>query len=174
MDCPNDRYVNDEAICHAVVSMLARIGIRVKLNAQPKAKYFPKCCRQGSTAVSTFWAGPRTASIPGTRYTTSTAVRGSTARARFGPRVPVAGFRTASSTSAAIATPRWDALAARILSETEKAVRDRLIRDAWSKTIDDIAYIPLHQQALAWGVREHVALAQRPDNQFAWQYVRLE
>src|SRR5690606_31763171 len=26
MDCPNDRYVNDEAICQAVVSMLSRIG----------------------------------------------------------------------------------------------------------------------------------------------------
>ena len=40
MDCPNDRYVNDEAICTAVVSMLARIGIRVTLNAQPRARYF--------------------------------------------------------------------------------------------------------------------------------------
>ena len=26
MDCPNDRYVNDEAICQAVVAMLARVG----------------------------------------------------------------------------------------------------------------------------------------------------
>ncbi len=42
MDCPNDRYVNDEAICQAVVSMLARVGVKVNLNAQPKAKYFAK------------------------------------------------------------------------------------------------------------------------------------
>ena len=42
MDCPNDRYVNDEAICQAVVSMLARIDVKVNLNAQPKAKYFAK------------------------------------------------------------------------------------------------------------------------------------
>ncbi|HEX2216608.1 MAG TPA: ABC transporter substrate-binding protein, partial [Xanthobacteraceae bacterium] len=40
MDCPNDRYVNDEAICQAVTAMLARIGVKVHLNAQPKAKYF--------------------------------------------------------------------------------------------------------------------------------------
>ena len=26
MDCPNDRYVNDAAICQSVVGMLARIG----------------------------------------------------------------------------------------------------------------------------------------------------
>ena len=37
MDCPNDRYVNDAAICQAVVGMLARIGIKVTLLAQPKA-----------------------------------------------------------------------------------------------------------------------------------------
>ena len=42
MDCPNDRYVNDEAICQAVTQMQARIGIKVKLNAMPKAKYFEK------------------------------------------------------------------------------------------------------------------------------------
>ena len=41
-------------------------------------------------------------------------------------------------------------------------------------TIADIAYVPLHQQALAWGVREGVAVAQRPDNQFAWRHVRVK
>ena len=42
MDCPNDRYVNDEGICQAVAQMLSRIDIKVKLNAMPKAKYFEK------------------------------------------------------------------------------------------------------------------------------------
>ena len=42
MDCPNDRYVADEAICQAVVGMLAKVGIKVNLNSQPKAKYFAK------------------------------------------------------------------------------------------------------------------------------------
>ena len=42
MDCPNNRYVNDEAICQATVSMLAKIGIKVNLLAQPKALYFKK------------------------------------------------------------------------------------------------------------------------------------
>jgi peptide/nickel transport system substrate-binding protein len=41
-DCPNDRYVNDEAICQAVLAMLARIGVKVDLLAQTRAKYFGK------------------------------------------------------------------------------------------------------------------------------------
>ena len=31
-DCPNDRYVMDEQICTAIVSMLARIGMMLALN----------------------------------------------------------------------------------------------------------------------------------------------
>src|SRR5258708_9886848 len=31
MDCPNDRYVNDEKICQARVSMLAKIGANANL-----------------------------------------------------------------------------------------------------------------------------------------------
>ena len=42
LDCPNDRYVNDEAICTAVVAMLARIGVKVNLIAQTKLKFFSK------------------------------------------------------------------------------------------------------------------------------------
>ena len=40
LDCPNDRYVNDEAICTAVVAMLARINVRVTLAAQTRARFF--------------------------------------------------------------------------------------------------------------------------------------
>ena len=38
--CPNDRYVNDEAICTAVVGMLGKIGVKVNLFAQTKSKHF--------------------------------------------------------------------------------------------------------------------------------------
>src|SRR3954468_7253498 len=48
MNCPNDRYVNDAAICQAVVGMLARIGVKVNLLAQPKALYFAKVLNTGN------------------------------------------------------------------------------------------------------------------------------
>ena len=41
-DCPNDRYVNDEAICTATVPMLERIGIKVTPNFQTKSLHFNK------------------------------------------------------------------------------------------------------------------------------------
>src|SRR3954454_7582246 len=57
MDCPNDRYVNDAAICQAVVGMLARIGLKVELLAQPKALYFAKVLKPGGYKTSLFMLG---------------------------------------------------------------------------------------------------------------------
>ena len=41
LDCPNDRYINDESICQAAVGMFAQIGITANLDAKPKAQHFP-------------------------------------------------------------------------------------------------------------------------------------
>ncbi len=57
MDCPNDRYVNDAAICQAVVGMLARIGVKINLLAQPKALYFAKILKPGGFQTSFYMLG---------------------------------------------------------------------------------------------------------------------
>ena len=40
LDSPNNRYVNDAQIAEAVASTLAKIGIRVRVNATPKSRFF--------------------------------------------------------------------------------------------------------------------------------------
>src|SRR5450755_544132 len=42
LDCPNNRYINDEKICVAVAAMLAQVNVKVNVNAMPRATYFPK------------------------------------------------------------------------------------------------------------------------------------
>ena len=42
LDCPNNRYINDEKICVAVAGLLAKIGVAVKVNAMPRSQFFPK------------------------------------------------------------------------------------------------------------------------------------
>ena len=58
-DCPNDRYVMDEQICTAVTSMLARIGIKVALSAQPKARSSPGSWHRNMIPTSSCWVGRR-------------------------------------------------------------------------------------------------------------------
>jgi peptide/nickel transport system substrate-binding protein len=41
LDCPNDRYINDEAICRAAAAMLGEIGTRVTVAARPSREHFP-------------------------------------------------------------------------------------------------------------------------------------
>jgi len=56
LDSPNDRYVNDAQIAQAVASNLAKIGIKVSVNALPKATYFPKSDRLDTSFFLIGWA----------------------------------------------------------------------------------------------------------------------
>ena len=53
----------------------------------------------------------------------------------------------------------------RCWSRPDTAKRDLLIKEAYEIVGKDFGYIPLHQQALAWGVSKKVKLSQRADNQ---------
>ena len=96
MDCPNDRYVNDAAICQAVVGMLARIGVKVTLLAQPKAQYFAKVLEAGGYQTSFYLLGW----TPGTSTRTTCSMTSWAAATIRNPRA-------ATPTSAATATRRW-------------------------------------------------------------------
>jgi peptide/nickel transport system substrate-binding protein len=63
-----------------------------------------------------------------------------------------------------------DALTDKILLETDTAKRDQMIKQAFEIGLKDYGYIPLHQQALAWGVSKKVKIHQRADNEvlFYW------
>jgi len=174
MDCPNDRYVNDEAICTAIVGMLAKVGIKVNLLAQPKAKYFPKILAP-NLDVSFYLLGWTPGSLDSWNVLHN--LHGCPNLVDGGPIWKKEDRNKISRGKFNIGgycNPEVDKLTARILSETDKGNRNTMIEKAWGMTIDDIAHIPLHQQALSWGTGKRVkSLAQRPDNQFAWRHVMM-
>jgi len=160
MDCPNNRYVNDEQICLAAVSMLAKVGIKINLLAQPKAKYFAKILapKRDTSFYMLGWTPGSFDSYNPLNFLH--ACPKDTGEGKFN----LGGY----------CNPEVDKLSALILSETDQAKRDAMIELAWGMTIDDIAYLPLHQQALAWGVSNKVDLEQRPDNEFIWRHVVIK
>ena len=159
MDCPNDRYVNDEAICQAVASFLARIGIDVELNAQPKAQYFAKVLASGGYDTSFYLLGWTPGSFDS--YNVLLNLHGCRDDEGKGGPFNLGGYCNSNV----------DELTAKILSENDPATRDELIKEAYQITTSEVAHIPLHQQGLAWGVSERVELIQRADNQFNFFYV---
>jgi peptide/nickel transport system substrate-binding protein len=126
MDCPNDRYVNDEAICQAVAAMLARIGVKINLNAQTRAKYFQEILGPGYN-TSFYLLGW----TPGATYDVHNVfeqlMQTRNAQARKGT-FNVGGWSNA----------RFDELADRIEQETDKAKRDAMIREAHQIHLDQV------------------------------------
>jgi peptide/nickel transport system substrate-binding protein len=153
MDCPNDRYVNDAAICQAVVGMLARIGVKVNLLAQPKVQYFAKVLKPGGYQTSFYLLGwtPATLDSQNVLYD----IMG----CRDDPKVA-----RGESNLGGYCNKQFDAVADKVLQETDTTKRDLLIKQAFEIAAKDYAYIPLHQQALAWGVSKKLKVVQRADN----------
>ncbi|MEM8811600.1 MAG: ABC transporter substrate-binding protein [Pseudomonadota bacterium] len=162
MDCPNDRYVNDEAICQTVAAMLARIGVTVNLNAQPKAQYFAKVLQSGGFDTSFYLLGW----TPGSFDSWNVLSNLINCRDETGNTSPfnLGGYCNA----------RVDELTKMVLTENDATKRDAMIAEAFTLIHDEVGYIPLHQQGLAWGVSSAVKLTQRADNVFMMYYVNKQ
>jgi peptide/nickel transport system substrate-binding protein len=67
-----------------------------------------------------------------------------------------------------------DELTKAIATETNVAKRNAMITEAMRIHQDDVGHIPLHQQALAWGMRRTVDLVQLADNYMPLKWVRVK
>ncbi|MCF6327699.1 MAG: ABC transporter substrate-binding protein [Devosiaceae bacterium] len=152
MDCPNDRYVNDEKICQAVAGMLAKVGVTIDLLAQPKSLYFAKVLAQSGYDTSFYLLGW----TPGTMDVQNVFSFLLACRNEEGT---VGGFNLGGYCNA-----RVDELGEIIASETDVDIRQAAIDEAAQILKADAGYIPLFQQPLSWGVRDGVSVAQRADN----------
>lgn len=61
-------------------------------------------------------------------------------------------------------------LAEKILIETDPRLRDQTIAATFRIIHEDVAFVPLHQQMLAWGVSNKVTVVQPATNPI-WFYL---
>jgi peptide/nickel transport system substrate-binding protein len=158
LNCPNDRYVNDGQICQSVAANLAKINVKVNLATETKGTYFPKILRRDTSFYLLGWTP--------TTYDAHNALTSLTAC----PDDKGAG----QFNLGAYCNPKLDELTKKIQSETDKAKRDAMIKEAFAIHADDIGTLPLHQQSLAWGVSKKVELTQLADNfmPFKWMSIK--
>jgi peptide/nickel transport system substrate-binding protein len=160
-DCPNDRYVNDEAICQAVVAMLARIGVKANLLAQTKAKYFGKINAPNFT-TSLYLLGWTPGPLDSLNMLANLAATRNE------------GLTKGTYNNGGYSNPRMDELIKGIEVELDSEKRNELISQALSIVKDDFVYVPLHQQMVVWASRSNVDLAQLGNNDFQLRYVVLK
>jgi peptide/nickel transport system substrate-binding protein len=141
--------------------MLGRIGVKVRLNIMPKAKYFEKI-------------GPK-------RYDSSFNLLGWTPSSldSYGVLTNTVRCRDAEGRGGTFnfggyCNPQIDALLASILVEDDMPRRNELIAEAFRLLHADVGTIPLHQQSLAWGVSRKINVAQRADNQVRFDKIWMQ
>jgi peptide/nickel transport system substrate-binding protein len=120
LDCPNDRYVNDEKICQALVGMWARAGLKVALNAQPMATFIAKIQNFDTSVYMLGWG---VATFDGL-YTLQSLMRTKTTGA------------DGSFNLGRISDAKLDALIDAMKTETDINKRDSMLREALVLTRD--------------------------------------
>ncbi|MEM9249869.1 MAG: ABC transporter substrate-binding protein [Pseudomonadota bacterium] len=156
LKCPNDRYLNDEAVCQAMVSMLAQVGITAELDAMPVRNYWPELREDNFDAYLLGWS-------PGT-FDHEHPIR-------FLVHTP--GERLGTWNFGGYSNPRVDELLPMIQSEINDTTRQGMIDEAAGIIADDTVYVPLYVQPLVWGTGDNIALTQRPDNFFILRWVTV-
>ncbi|MGL4577257.1 MAG: ABC transporter substrate-binding protein [Burkholderiaceae bacterium] len=158
MNCPNDRYVNDGAICTAIVGMLAKVGVKVNLEAESKATYFPKILRRDTSFYLLGWTPSTLDSHDVLNALIATPASGGQGQFNLG----------------SYSNPKVDELTGALARETDQSKRNAMIREAMKIHMDDIGTLPLHQQALAWAMRRNVTLVQAPTNYMQLKWVVMK
>ncbi len=155
LDCPNNRYVNDERICQALVGMWAKAGIRARLNAMPFANFIPKILNFDSSAYMLGWGVATFDAL----YTLQSLVRTKTTGA------------DGNFNLGRISDPKLDNTIDAIKIATDPVARDALLREGLVKTRDEAYYVPLHHQLRPWAMKKNVTTVHsaddRPQSRFA-------
>jgi peptide/nickel transport system substrate-binding protein len=157
LDCPNNRYVNDERICQALVGMWAKAGLRVKLNSIPFANFIPKILNFDSSAYLLGW-GVATFDA---QYTLQSLVRTKTSGA------------DGNFNQGRISDAKLDTTIDAIKIATDPKARDALLREALVATRDQHYYVPIHHQLRPWAMKKNVTTVHKADDRPESRYARV-
>lgn len=156
LHCPNDRYINDEAICQAAVGMFAQIGVKVNLDAKPKAQHFPQIGNLTTDFYMLGWGVPTYDS----EYI-------------FNFLMHTKGEKRGSWNGTRYSNADLDAKIVSLASETNLDQRNATIGEIWAQVQEDILYLPIHHQVLNWGMANKVETTVAPDDRARFKYFTL-
>jgi peptide/nickel transport system substrate-binding protein len=158
LKCPNDRYINDEAVCRAAASMFAAVGLDAELSTGPVRDYWPQLRGDDFDMYLLGWS-------PGT----------------FDMEHPIRFLMHSQDNERKLGSwnfgnysnARVDELLPLIQQEIDPAARQGMVDEVVKITQDEVAYIPLYTQPLIWAAKDNVDLTQRADNFFMLRWVTV-
>lgn len=151
LDAPNDRYVNDDEVAAAIAGQLAKINIRVQVNARPKSSFFAD---EQNGLLSFFligWTNPN-----GDGYGTFDHLLHTVDQEK---RLGMANLCTRYS------NPELDRLTEAAASEFDPEKRTQLLESAVRIAMRDLPHIPLHYQMDIYAISDKLDWTPRRDTQ---------
>jgi peptide/nickel transport system substrate-binding protein len=148
LDCPNNRYINDEEICIALAAMWSQLKVKVKVNAMPRATFFPKLEKLDTSMYMLGWGG----AVTDAETTITPVLRN---RGEKG-----VGFYNYGNSR----NDKFDALAAQTSVEPDPKKREEMVKAALREYTSQAHVIPLHRQVIPWAARTNIEVSHRPDN----------
>jgi peptide/nickel transport system substrate-binding protein len=158
LDCPNNRYVNDEEVCQAIINMWAKAGIKAKLNAMNFGPFIAKIQNFDSSVYMLGWG----VANYDAQYTLQSLVMTRTQGAD-------GSFNFSKTSNAKI-----DALVEAMKGETNKKKRDAIIKEALTLTRDEVLYIPLHHQMRPWAMKQNITMSHNSNDAPKMYYVNVK
>ncbi|MBI3368815.1 MAG: ABC transporter substrate-binding protein [Burkholderiales bacterium] len=154
LDCPNNRYINDEEICIALASMWAQLKVKVRVNAMPRVTYFAKIDKLDTSMYMLGWGGANT---------DAESVMTPVYRNRGDKGVGYYNYGN-------VKNDKFDALAAASTTESDPKKREEIVKAALREYKEQIHVLPLHRQMIPWAMRSNIGAAHRADNwlEIAW------
>jgi len=159
LHCPNDRYVNDEAICGAIVTQLQQIGIRLTLVAQSRAVHVPMI--QATPPTVDFyllgWGVPTfdSAYIFSLLFHTRTDKLGTWNGTRY-------------------SNPDVDRMIESLATEIDATKRNDTIQRLWARLQDETIYVPIHIQTIAYAMRNDIDIGVDVANQPKFKLMKFK
>ncbi len=157
LDCPNNRYINDEKLCQAVAAMLAQVDVTVRLNAMPRALYFPKIQKYDTSFYMLGWGVPTFDSLYALQSLLHTVGAGGDGNFNLGK----------------YSNPKVDAAIDALKTETDPARRHALAHEALKLHQADVGHLPLHHQVIPWAMRAGMKVVHRADNRLVARWVQM-
>lgn len=148
LDTPNNRYVNDEAISTAYVGMLGQIGIKVTLASRPVAEHSPIILANESDFYLLGWGVPTFDSA----YVFNDLVHSKT-------------DKHGTYNVGLYSNPELDAKIIALGTEVDLDKRNASVAEIWEVVKNDRVLLPVHNQVLAYAMRDDMTLPVHPENQ---------
>jgi peptide/nickel transport system substrate-binding protein len=138
--------------------MLAQLDVKVKVNAMPRANYFPKIQNLDTSFYMLGWGVPTFDSQYALQSLLRTRVE----------KTPDGDYNLGRYSNAKV-----DAAVDKLKTEIYTRKRAELAREISAQHQADVGHIPLHNQVIPWAMRSNVKVVHRADNRLTVKWVNI-